>query len=130
VIFGENGEGGQPGLLPALRRFLGEHPEWTVKKHYRNNNGLMILTKDSADKKTLPASWRQLWNFTKAVARRTMDGFGDLADDIYERRLAICTLCESRNGERCAECGCPCAAKSSWPTEACPIGAWPAEINE
>ena len=41
-IFGEQGEDGGPGLLPALRRFLREHPEWSVVYHTQANHGLTV----------------------------------------------------------------------------------------
>jgi hypothetical protein len=31
------------GLQPAIREFLGSHPEWILEKEYKNNNGLTIL---------------------------------------------------------------------------------------
>ena len=31
------------GLGPAITDFLAEHPEWTLKEKYTNNNGLTIL---------------------------------------------------------------------------------------
>lgn len=55
VSFGEKGEGWQDweaahltdgpllGLTSAINAFLYDHPEWVVKEHYPNNNGLTIL---------------------------------------------------------------------------------------
>ena len=34
------------GINSAIFEFLSEHPEWVVKKHYKNNNGLTILEKN------------------------------------------------------------------------------------
>ena len=31
------------GLWPAVEEFLAKHPEWELKAHYRNNNGLTVL---------------------------------------------------------------------------------------
>lgn len=31
------------GLWPAVAEFLGEHPEWTLRERFVNNNGLTIL---------------------------------------------------------------------------------------
>ena len=36
------------GLIAAIDEFLSVHKEWKVKKHYRNNNGLMILERQIA----------------------------------------------------------------------------------
>ena len=33
------------GLWPAVEEFLQEHPEWTLKERFVNNNGLTILEK-------------------------------------------------------------------------------------
>jgi hypothetical protein len=128
VTFGERGDDGGAGVLPAVRRFLQEHPEWTVKFHHRNNHGLICLTRDRADKKELPPLWKQGWNVLKASWRagdNVMKDYGPLAGtEAQEKRLALCTLCASRNGERCGECGCPIDKKTSQPTEMCPLGLW------
>ena len=42
VTFGERGEDGGEGLLPAVREFIAKYP-WRIAKEYTNNNGLMIL---------------------------------------------------------------------------------------
>lgn len=31
------------GLQPAINEFLFEHPEWCIKEHFANNNGLTVL---------------------------------------------------------------------------------------
>jgi len=33
------------GLWPAIVEFLKEHPEWTIKERFTNNNGLTILSR-------------------------------------------------------------------------------------
>jgi len=33
------------GLWPAVREFLAEHPEWKVQEHFKNCNGLTVLTR-------------------------------------------------------------------------------------
>ena len=35
----------EKGIGPAVVEFLEEHPEWVVKVHYTNNNGLTVLTR-------------------------------------------------------------------------------------
>ena len=35
------------GLMPAVREFLQNHPEWVMEKQYTNNNGLTILKRIS-----------------------------------------------------------------------------------
>jgi len=34
------------GINSAIFEFLSEHPEWRVKKHYKNNSGLTVLEKN------------------------------------------------------------------------------------
>lgn len=36
------------GLQPAIDEFLASHPEWKVKEHFTNNNGLTVLERVSA----------------------------------------------------------------------------------
>jgi hypothetical protein len=43
VTFGQVGEDGEAGLLPAVDDFLAAHREWSIEAHHLNNNGLMIL---------------------------------------------------------------------------------------
>lgn len=128
VTFGEHGEHGMAGLMPAVRRYLLENPKWTVHRHYRNNNGLLILTCDPAYKKALPPKWKQGWNVLKASFRagqNVLVGYGRLqGTEAQERRLALCTVCATRNGEDCAACGCPLDKKTSHETEFCPEGQW------
>lgn len=45
-IFGQRGEDGQPGLLPAIDRFRDEHPEWSVAYQTDRNYGLTVLARD------------------------------------------------------------------------------------
>ena len=33
------------GLMPAIEEFISEHPEWTIRERFVNNNGLTILEK-------------------------------------------------------------------------------------
>lgn len=48
--FGERAEGGQgPGLLPALRRWMREHPEWSVLWHATQHHGLTLIVRDATD---------------------------------------------------------------------------------
>jgi cephalosporin hydroxylase len=35
--------GNKPALTGALLQFLSEHPEWQVRAHYTNNNGLTVI---------------------------------------------------------------------------------------
>lgn len=130
-VYGEVGEDGGPGLLPGIRRFLRERPEWTVIRHDHNNNGLMVLSRSAEDKKELPGLVKQAWNYAKALARHAADG-RMLTPDQVEARLDVCSLCPFRTGNRCGECGCYLdegpegqEGKALWASEACPLGKWP-----
>lgn len=46
-IFGERGEDGGPGLLPALVRFLRDHDEWRPVYHARRNHGFTVIARTS-----------------------------------------------------------------------------------
>lgn len=45
VTFGETGEDGGRGLIPALREFLEAHQEWRIVAEYRNSHGLTVIRK-------------------------------------------------------------------------------------
>lgn len=124
VIYGELGEDGSPGLLHAVRRYLRDHPEWSVVKHYRNNHGLLVLSRDPRDKQELPGTIEMAFSYAKALARHAVLG-GTSTEDQLRRRLEICTLCESRTDDRCAECGCPIEDKAAWSEQECPLAKWP-----
>jgi hypothetical protein len=38
-----------PGLLPAVRQFLADHPEWVQVAHHTSQNGLMVLSRRADD---------------------------------------------------------------------------------
>ena len=133
-IYGEQGEDGGPGLLPAIRRFLKEHPEWSVIRHDANNHGFTVISRDPADKPELPSAARQAWNFARAMARHVAGGLKVLPDERVQARLDQCSLCPLRNGDRCSKCGCYLterpdggAGKALLPGEFCPLGHWHAE---
>ena len=60
-LFGEQGEDGGAGLLPALRRFLRENPKWSVVYHTQANHGLTVTGRD---KPVLPSKIKMAANFT------------------------------------------------------------------
>lgn len=134
VTYGEQGSRGGPGILPAVRRFVRERPEWTVVRHDRNNNGLMTLSRKDADKKKLPSLWQGGVNALKAIARskdNVLGKDGPLKDTpAQDARLALCMVCPSLNDGKCAECRCPVEKKTGWPAEMCPLGHWDAITPE
>lgn len=136
--FGERGEDGGPGLLPALRRFLKEHPEWTVLKHYEDWHGLTVLSNRPEDRPKLPSTARQVFNFAKAVIEHVKSGARMVTEKQLEERLDICALCEHRAENRCSICGCYLidsptgqGGKAEWADQSCPLGKWlPVPVEE
>lgn len=128
--FGEASEGDQrvPGLLPALRAFLADHPQWSVVAHDRRQYGLTVLSCADEDKPKLPAMPKLAANFAKAVASHLATGSRAVDAETLRLRLATCSLCEHRNGDRCSICGCYLTAsgrgKAEWAEQACPLGKW------
>ena len=135
--WGENGEDGGPGVMPAVRQFLWTNKEWVVKKHYRNNHGLTVLSRLPEDKKELPSMLRQIWNFAKSQTRHKLNGGKFLPLPMAQERQKSCAICEERNGENCSMCGCPLIqvpddhpvkpgepGKTFYPSEFCPKGEW------
>lgn len=129
--FGERGEDGGAGILPALRRFLKEHPEWTVVKHYEDWHGLTVLSNRPEDRPKLPSTARQVFNFAKAVIEHVKAGARMVTAEQLEERLNICALCEHRAENRCSICGCYLldaptgqGGKAEWADQACPLGKW------
>lgn len=131
ITFGEKGDDGGPGVLPALRRFLKENPQWFVMNHYTNNNGLVVLSCDPADKKPLPSGLKMAWNYTKALTKHVATGRKTLPQVEIEKRLEVCLTCDQRVDNRCAVCGCYLdegpngeEGKTMWPEQSCPLGKW------
>lgn len=124
VSFGERGELGGAGVMHAIRRLVRTHPEWIVQRHDRNNNGLLVLSRDPADRKTPPGMLRQASSFAAALARHVANGATQTDAARFELRLATCDECPSRNLEKCGECGCPIEKKAAMESEKCPLGKW------
>jgi hypothetical protein len=116
--------GRPPFIAESVRNFLKDHPEWTViqSSHARD---CLVLSKSDEDKmKPPPLSWKQIWNYGKAVAKNAAQGFGSVSEDVLEERLKICTMCPFRKDRKCGQCGCPIERKASFPQEKCPVGHW------
>lgn len=116
-----------PGVMPAVRKFLRENPEWTLLARWEEPPGFIVLTRLPSDKTPLPPLWKQSWNFIRSAWRSgaNVAELGPLAGtEAQEKRLELCTVCEFRNEERCGYCGCNLQLKTSWPRESCPKGRW------
>lgn len=129
-IYGEVGEDGKPGLLPALRAWLRSHPEWSVIRHIPDQYGLTILSCQSQDKKQKPGKAAQIVNFAKAIAEHVASGAEHATVEVMQTRLDICSTCPNRNNDDCGVCGCPLLKKASWKVSECPIGLWPIPVSE
>lgn len=46
VTYGTIGIDKKMGIMPAIEEFMLDNPWWVVHKHYRNNNGLLILKRN------------------------------------------------------------------------------------
>ena len=124
AIYGELGDDGGAGLLPAMRRFMAEKSEWTVIYHAINNNGFTVLGILPEDKPELPGKIEMATNFAKALKEHVADGLKTVDTEELKRRLEICSICPQRNGIRCTVCGCSVEKKASWKEQMCPIGKW------
>lgn len=118
--FGNVGEDGKPGVLPAIRAFLMDNREWTVIRRDENNHGLIVMSRVEDDKKTPPGVWKKALNFTKALAAHAVAGSVMADDETWAARLDVCMMCPSRAFDTCAECGCPVDKKTSWAEQECP----------
>jgi hypothetical protein len=105
-IFGETGEDGGPGILPALRRFMLENPEWSVIYHTQANHGLTVLGRLPEDKPKLPSLPKMVWNYAKAIAKHQVAGKPLAGQEMIDSRLNVCSTCPQRTDNRCAVCGC------------------------
>lgn len=133
--YGEKGDGGGPGLLTAIRAYLRQHPEWSVVYHSTQQYGLTVISRNPADKPSLPSVARMAWNYAKAVTAHVTSGAKAAEEQLFNARLDVCALCEQRVDNRCAVCGCyldespaGTSGKAIWLESECPLGRWPATI--
>ena len=124
--FGENAEGGGPGLLAGLRKWMQDNPEWHVVEHSTENWGYTIASRAAEDRKPLPGVFTMAVNLAKALAAHVANGLESADTPTMEARLNVCTLCDQRNEDRCSACGCFVAAKAAMQSSVCPLGKWPA----
>lgn len=113
-----------PGLLPALRRYMREHPEWSVVYHTATQYGLTLISKLNADKPQLPGVITMAANFAKALAEHVADHLEKVTPDELHARLERCSICDQRRDDRCTACGCFTAVKAAWRSSDCPLGRW------
>lgn len=61
-------------------------------------------------------------NFSSAMVRWAKKGFKTVSQEVYMKRIKICSKCHG--GWRCPHCGCFIKAKAALLTEKCPEGKW------
>ena len=128
-IFGELGEGYTPekpipGILPALRKYMKENPNWSIVSHDDRQYGLTVMSCQPQDKKQLPGLARQAVNLAKAAAEFIADGLHTVTPEVFEQRLDVCAGCPQRNDERCGVCGCFVKEKAKMRVSECPLSYW------
>ena len=97
------------------------------------NNGAPIeqtFECEPAPRDEMPSAGKQLWNLTKSLADFVSDGCTMVSPEQYEERLAICTTCTRRRGNRCLECGCRLSVKARGRAFQCPLNKWPEVKND
>lgn len=124
ALYGERGEDGGPGLLPAIRRYLTEQPQWSVIYHTQNQYGLTVLGCRAEDKPKLPGLLTMAGNFAKALAEHVADGAKKVDLPVLQSRLETCSTCPQRVNDQCSVCGCYVAEKATWRTSVCPLQFW------
>lgn len=124
--YGEHAEGGGPGLLVALRRYLRAHPEWSVIYHTLDQYGLTVISRDPRDKPQVPSVIQMAKNLVGTLRDHVADGLSHVTADQLQARLEACTLCEHRTGNRCSACGCYLGKKAPMRAADCPLARWPA----
>lgn len=114
-----------PGLLPALRRWFKDYPEWSMLYHGLEQLGLSIIGRLPEDKPKLPSLLTMAGNFSKALASHVATGAKKVGLNVMENRLATCSVCPLRKDSRCSACGCDLETKATWLSAECPVGKWP-----
>ena len=123
--YGERSEDGKgPGLLPAARRWMREHPEWSVVWHTAEQYGMTLLSRLPSDRPPLPGKLAMAGNLARALASHVADGLTKTSPEELESRLLECSICPSRSEDRCSVCGCFLAPKAAMRSAECPLGKW------
>jgi hypothetical protein len=65
-------------------------------------------------------------SFSNSVANHMADGFKQVPEEEYNRRVDICQKCDKYDApsHRCGQCGCFLKLKASWNSEKCPLDKW------
>lgn len=70
----------------------------------------------------MPTITQMAENFGKALVNYAKDGFTNVNDEEFERRIQICNSneCGEYNSGRCNLCGCYLTLKAKWASQSCP----------
>ena len=79
---------------------------------------------DAPSEPKMPPLIKQAANLAKATVRHVANMGRNTPDMVMKSRLEICNDCDKNNNGRCSECGCFVDVKTSWASEACPLGHW------
>ncbi|MCS7159476.1 MAG: glycosyltransferase [Gemmatales bacterium] len=115
-----------------------QYPEYTVAVQAESGIGVMMLSRLSIDKKSLPPLWRQAINYGKFLLQRAGAWLTGIKMEVspaeVQRRLEICAICPARVGGRCAECGCYLDkmpngkfGRAWFRKPGCPLKKWPGD---
>ncbi len=64
-------------------------------------------------------------NLGKAMVNYALDGFANVSEEDYKKRLNICENCPERTENWvCKKCGCGLKLKAKWASQSCPLGKW------
>jgi|TARA_R100000479_G_scaffold164543_1_gene103422 hypothetical protein len=82
------------------------------------------MDKDNNNKE--PNLIRKGWSLTKSLIRYASEGFPNVSEEIFEKRMLICNSCEllKRDKGTCGVCGCVVEYKGRMKTESCPKNKW------
>lgn len=74
----------------------------------------------------MPSLWQQMKNLTGSMIHYAKNGFGNVSEEEYTKRIAICEGCEffEKNHRRCFRCGCFVDGKAKLSSEICPENKW------
>ena len=124
-VFGVTGSDGGPGIKLGLIRLMRERPEWTVVHATDAQYGLMVLSRDPADKPKRPSVVKMGPTFLKHLAEHVADGLEKVTPEQFQARLETCWLCDLRTAnQQCSLCGCDLVKKAGWRSSRCDANKW------
>lgn len=59
-----------------------------------------------------------------AGIKYTANGFQNVENAQYHKRLLVCATCDRNDNGKCLECGCFLSIKAKMATEKCPLNKW------